>query len=212
MANNDVWHAVCTNILGTVTMDCRSKLVSFFIGTIVLCGAFSCQKSGVQAAGENRQDLSSQKILSMDDQKFLVNAEKTAIRQLTWARAAQQTSKSGDVFEFARQVIQQRNASLVDLSRLMQKKQISQPAALREELQLDAANRLQGLKGADFDDEFISLFNAEQEQVLVNFRSAAETAGDPEVRKYAQANLPSLQAESDQAVAIQKKLSEKNKR
>jgi putative membrane protein len=145
----------------------------------------------------------------MDDRNFLVNAEKNQIRQKTLAQAAIEKSKSGEVVEFARQVVDNRNASLAELSRLMKAKQIAEPPTLAEEVQLDATNRLQGLSGDAFDDEFISLIAAEQQQALGDFNSASETAADPDVRNYASANLPSLRHDVDSAVALEKKLATK---
>jgi putative membrane protein len=143
----------------------------------------------------------------MDDQKFLVSADKTLIRQRNLAQAAVQKSKNGNVFEFARRVVDDCSASLTELSRLMQAKHITEPSSVAEDLQLETSNRLQGLAGIDLDHKIISLMAAEQQQAVDIFSSAAETAGDPDVRKYASATLPALQRDSDRAAALEKMLS-----
>ena len=189
-------------------MSIRVRLITLILAGIALAGVTSCHRSGVEAANENQTtDLSSQKILSMDDQKFLVSADKTLIRQRNLAQAAVQKSKSGNVFEFARRVVADCSASLTELSRLMQAKHITEPSTVAEDLQLETSNRLQGLAGIDLDHKIISLMAAEQQQAVGIFSSAAETAGDPDVRKYASATLPSLQRDSDRAAALEKKLS-----
>ena len=189
-------------------MSIRVRLITLILAGIALAGVTSCHRSGVEAANENQTtDLSSQKVLSMDDQKFLVGAYKTLIRQKTLAQDAVEKSKNADIFEFARRVVDDSSASLTELSRLMQARHITEPPTLAEDLQLETSNRLQGLAGNDLDDKIISLMAAEQQQAVADFSTAAETAGDPDVRKYASATLPSLQRDSDRAAALEKKLS-----
>src|SRR5689334_5342886 len=112
-------------------MSIRLRLITVILAGMALAIATSCHKSGVEAANENQTtDLSSQKILSMDDQKFLVSADKTLIRQRNLAQAAVQKSKNGNVFEFARRVVDDCSASLTELSRLMQAKHITEPSSV----------------------------------------------------------------------------------
>jgi putative membrane protein len=179
----------------------------------MLCGV-SCQKSpsGVQAAGENPAGMTAQKILSMDDQNFLIAADKSQLIQRDLAQAAVDKSKNGDVVEFAHRVIDERKASLAELGQLMKTKQISEPAAIAEDLQLETKNALQSLSDDAFDHEIVSLIAAELGPALTSFNSASQTAADPDVRNYARAILPSIQRDADQAVALEKKLAAKNQK
>jgi hypothetical protein len=62
-------------------MKLRGQLLVLAAAVIGLFLAASCQKSGVQAAREDAGALSSQKVLSMDDKNFLLNALKSELRQ-----------------------------------------------------------------------------------------------------------------------------------
>ena len=83
---------------------------------------------------------------------------------------------------------------------------MAEAPALAEGDKLEAANRLRRLSGSAFDHEFISLMAAEQQQAIADFRSAADTAGDPEIRSYAGAVLALLRKDFDTAVTLEKKL------
>lgn len=193
-------------------MSVRARVISLAISLIAMFAGVSCQRSGVNAAGENSGDLTAQKILSLDDHNFLLTAYKSQTRQKALAQAAIQKSRNADVVELAHQVINDRDTSLENLVRVMKAKQIAEPASVVEDIQLDVQNRLERLSGSEFNDEFISLLAAEQQQCLGNFESASETAADSDVRNYASTTLPPLRQDTDRAAAIEKKLAEKNQR
>src|SRR5262245_14022636 len=180
--------------------------VSIFVITLALSllGSTSCDKSGVQAAREN--PLTAQKILSMDDKEFLINAEKSEIRQKTLAETALAKSTDADIRAFANQVASERSRDLEKLRAVMKIKDFAQPAT-EEELELEAMNRLHRLTGSALDHEFISLITAEQQQSIGAFDRAAETAADPDVREYASQVLPTLRKDYAAALALEAKLS-----
>ena len=121
---------------------------------------------------------------------------------------ALEKSQDSDVREFAGAIVVDRNRDLDVLMRLLKKYKVAEAPALAEEDKLEAANRLRRLSGSAFDHEFISLMAAELQQAVADFRSAAETAGDPEIRSYAGAALALLRKDFDTAVALEKKLAQ----
>ena len=184
----------------------RPLLIAVLVGFVGFI-AVSCNRSHVSAANEDNS-LNNQKILSMDDQAFLVGAEKSMIRQNTLAEKALAKSRDAAVVEFAHAVIHNNTNFLPDVQQLMKEKHIQEPAPFVEDSQMDAANLLGNLSGKDLNDKFISLITAEQQQELRSFDSAAETAGDADVRAFARKLLPTLQQEQDRLVQIQKNLAE----
>jgi putative membrane protein len=174
-------------------------------------GVTSCQKPGAQAARENT-DLTSQKILSIDNEDFLVKAEKAEIRQTTLSQVALDKSNDEDVRQFARRVITNYHRALEELTDLRKAKRLAASSAAIEGLQLDALNRLHSPSGSAFDHQFISLMTAEQQEALAIFNSAAETAADPDIRNYAKAVLPLLREDFDTAAALEKKFAAKDRR
>jgi putative membrane protein len=193
-------------------MNTRARFTVFVIAALAAFGATSCQKPGAQAAREDASDLTSQKIMSIDDQSFLVTAEKAEIRQTTLSQAALDTSTNYDIRQYARQVITNYHHALEELRDLMKAKNIPETSAAIEGIKLDAMNRLHGLSGSAFDHEFVSLMTAEQQAAITTFKSAAETAADPDIRNYASGVLPLLRQDFDTVTALEKKLAAKGLR
>jgi putative membrane protein len=173
---------------------------------VLAFGSAGCGKSGVQAAREC--DLTPQKILSIDDQKFLADAEKAEIRQNTFAQLAQQRSKNADIQAFATKVASDMSVASTELNDLMKAKHMPEPAAFAEATHSDAAVHLQSVSDDAFDREFISMMTVEGQEAVRLFDPAAETAADPDVRNYAKRVLPSLRADYDKASELEQKLAE----
>jgi len=182
----------------------RLKVLIIIVTVQLALLGTSCERSGVEAARET--PLTAQEILSMDDKEFLMNAEKSEIRQRALAETALAKSTNADIREFANQVAGERRRDLEKLKAVMKSKGFAQQPAREEELQLEAINRLHRLTGSALDHEFIGLITAEQQQSVGTFDRAAETAADPDVRTYANEVLPTLQKDFDAAAALETKL------
>jgi putative membrane protein len=172
----------------------------------------SCQKPEVHAQREADPALTSKEILSMDDQNFLINAEKSEIRRSAFAKSALEKSANIDIQKFARRVQEQSERDLQELRTLMTTKKIPSPPGLAEEIELESTSRLHLLSGSAFDDEFLSLMTADQQESISSFDSAANTASDPDIRAYAARVLPSLRKDFDTTDALEKKINSKNAR
>src|SRR5262245_16958090 len=179
-------------------------LITIVTVQLALLGITSCERSGVQAARES--PLTAQKVLSMDDKQFLVNAEKSEIRQKALAETVLEKSTDTDIRAFANQVAGERSRELERLKVVMEGIGFTQPST-EEELQMEAMNRLHRLTGSALDHEFISLITAEQQQSVGTFDRAAATAADPDVREYASQVLPTLRKDYAAALALEAKLS-----
>jgi len=186
-------------------MYLKAQNTGLAVAAVFLCCAVACKPSGVRAASEG-QDLSAQKILSLDDKNFLRNAEWTELRQKSLADAAMRISKNGDVYEFARQALADAHDALTNLAQLMSAKQIPQSAGLATDIQIETADRLSGVSGSAFNDKFLTLMIAEEQQAVKTFDSASETSADPDVRNYAGRFVTLFQRDLDRAAALQKKL------
>ena len=182
----------------------RSYVLFLLLSVFLAVFSTGCGKSGVQAAREN--DLTPQKILSVDDQKFLDSAEKSGIRQNTMAQEAIRRSKNAEVQAFATKVTNDMSVVLTELKDLMKAKHLGEPAAFAEEAHSETVARLKSVSDDAFDREFVSLMTVEAQETARMFDSAAQTAADPDVRKYAMRNLAAVQANYDKATELQTKL------
>src|SRR5262245_48967217 len=158
-------------------MNIRARFILFAIAVLAAFLATSCEKPGAKAAGENT-DLTSQKILWIEDEDILVKPEKAEIRQTTLSQVALDKSNDDVVREFARRGITNYHRASADLTALMQAKNMAESPAAIEGMRLDAMNRLHRLSGRVFDREFISLMTAEEQEAVATFNAAAETAAD----------------------------------
>jgi predicted outer membrane protein len=110
-----------------------------------------------------------------------------------------------DIQRFARQVAGELSEELISLNALAKLKDFSPPPATEGALQVEATHRLHGLTGSALDHEFISLMTAEQEQCIRIFDNA-QTAADPDIRKYATEVLPRLKKDYAKVVELQASL------
>jgi putative membrane protein len=185
----------------------KYSLILVMLVSLVLM-ASSCEKSGVQAAREDSTSVPIQKILSIDEEQFLLNAEKSEVRQQALASVALEKSTNSDIREFARQLKEDQSSALTELRALMTAKKVVQAPGLVDEIQMEATHRLQQQTGRAFDDEFVSLITAEQQDTLRHFNLAAETATDQDVRNYAAHVLPSLRESFQKATGLATRLEE----
>jgi putative membrane protein len=187
-------------------MRFRGQLLVLVTAAIGLLIAAACQRSGVQASREDARTLSSQKVLSMDDKDFLISALKSEIWQKSLAQTAIEKSANPDVHRFAQQLAEDRERALTELRTLMKAKGVSEPPDLSDEMRLEADNRLHHTSGSAFDDEFVSLITADQQETVRLFDSAANTLPDPDIRSYAARVLPSLRKDLDTAIGLERKI------
>jgi putative membrane protein len=170
---------------------------------LALPGITSCEKSGVEAAGES--PLTDAQILSLDAKQFLKEAQRSEILQKAGAEIVMTESTNMDIQQFACQVARERSEDLAKLNALAKLKDFSPPSATEGALQVEAMHRLHGLTGSALDHEFISLMTAEQEQCIRIFDNA-QTAADLDIREYASEVLPRLKKDYAKAVDLQANL------
>jgi putative membrane protein len=169
-----------------------------------------CQKTGVQAGTESTPNPGrGAPALPVWDQDFLVNAQRAETRQGSLSRTALNRAYGPDVQSFARMVVDDHTHTLQQLTRLMNKKGVSQPGTASE-ASAEGKYRLDPLSGTDFDQKYISLMAAETQQNVERFSRAAETADDREVRAYASSVLPLFEKEQQKAADLEKKMSQRN--
>src|SRR5205823_6509536 len=156
-------------VLWGKSMRMRVNLLTQLFAVVSLAVSTGCQKSGVQAAREN--DLTPQKILSIDDQKFLDTAERSEIKQNTLAEVAIKRSRSTDVQAFATKVTNDMSVALTDLKDLMKAKHMTEPPEFAAEVHSESAERLRNASDEAFDREFVSLMTVEQQDAVRIFDS-----------------------------------------
>jgi putative membrane protein len=67
-------------------------------------------------------------------------------------------------------------------------------------------NELAKLKGKEFDDRFMEVMAKDHEQMEGMFKEAADKGQDPDVKAFAEKNLPTIKAHKEHAKQPEKKL------
>jgi len=174
---------------------------------ISLVLATGCEKNGVEAARDSKPALTGRQVLSMDDRTFLINAEQRLVRQRALADTAADESRNRDVRALAKDVIVECDDALTEARAVMKTLGMEPRPTLLEVARLQAKNRLRHATGTALDDKFLSLFTADQQEIIRRFDFASYTAANPDLRAYARQVLPVFRKEFATSVNLQRKVS-----
>ena len=95
--------------------------------------------------------------------------------------------------------------ALEDLTDLMKDKGMSPPSKHTPEAQTDI-EKMTALSGAELDREFVNAMVADHQKLIEMFRDRADIAKSPDVKKYAEDQLPQLEMHLEKAQKLQSKL------
>lgn len=144
--------------------------------------------------------------LSQDDRDFLRNAAGSGLADLQAAQLAMQSATSPEVRRFAQQVTQEQSASGARLAEIAARKGVEMPAepALVEQGRLKL---LQAAEGAEFEQHYVDDLGVRGHQGLVAlFQEQAERGQDPDLRRFAQQQLPQLRRQLQAAQLLQSQI------
>ncbi len=126
-----------------------------------------------------------------------MNATETALADL-----AQRNATDTAVKRYAAELHRDHTAAARELSALAARKQWAYPAAL-DILQAQALQGLQRAEGPAFDRAFVEAMVASHERAIQDFRTAAASASDAELKAFAAKQLPVLEAHLQRARNLQ---------
>ncbi|ANN65104.1 DUF4142 domain-containing protein [Bordetella bronchialis] len=140
----------------------------------------------------SRHDDGSRSMLSSSDQTFLENAAQGNQAEIQGSRMALEKSNSQEVRSFAQAMIKDHTAANEKLSALASRKGYNIPTAPS----MMQATELKGLNlfsGNAFDKAYVDRIGvAAHEATIKQYETAAQSADDADIRRFAQGMLPSL--------------------
>ena len=157
------------------------------------------------APGEAASAASSS--LSREDREFLRNAAESGLAELQAAQLALQAATSPEVRQFAQQLVDEHTASNARLAAIAAGKGGELPAApgLVEQGRI---RLLQMSTGPEFELQYIDGLGVRAHQGTVAlFQQHVERGQDPELRRFAQEQLPKLRQDLQLAQQLQARLS-----
>jgi len=114
---------------------------------------------------------------------------------------AQQNGGSADVKAFGQRLVSDHSKAMDQAAALAKTMSVQVPTEPKPEAQ-DEYQKLQGLKGTEFDKEFAQHMVTDHEQTIQKFEQQAK-GGNDQVAQYAQQTLPVLQTHLDMAQKIE---------
>jgi putative membrane protein len=175
---------------------------SFILLAAILTLAACNRPPAVQAAREDQRATPS---ATPAEQDFMIKAAHANLAEIGMARIAMQKSQNSDVMDFANMIQKDHMDALEGLTDLMKDTGVPQPNGLNPEAKADM-EKMAALSGAELDREFVNAMVADHQKAIEMFRDRANIVKNPDVKKYAEDQLPKLEMHLEKAQRLQSKL------
>jgi putative membrane protein len=184
------------------------KIVLNSFLALAMCFAMASCDSGQTStdAVETADDVNEEKMESAgmsddmeDGAEFAVEAASGGMFEVEAGKLAQQKASSSAVKDFANKMVEDHGKANEELKALAAKKNITLPTAMSEEHQ-KKIDKLSGLSGTEFDEEYMSIMDAAHAKDVKLFEEMAnENNADPEIKAFASKTLPVLHMHAEMA-------------
>jgi putative membrane protein len=139
--------------------------------------------------------------LSSQDQKFLMDAAISGMKEVQAGRMAAQLGSSDAVKQFGRTMVEHHTKANTELMSLAQSKGVTLPTAMEDKHRSDMS-KLQAQRGADFDRAFAKMMLKDHEKAVDLFEKESTKGGDADLKAFASSTLPTLQEHLSMARAL----------
>lgn len=150
---------------------------------------------------DNSADRATGGNLSSSDRDFVTKAARGGMAEVEIARLAETKASSPRVKEYARQLVEDHTMANEELKRIAANDNVALPANLdssdRSELE-----KLNGLSGARFDQEFMKHTVDDHKDDIKDFEKQADKGTDPALKSFASNTLPKLRHHLEMAQNI----------
>ncbi|MDQ3069742.1 MAG: DUF4142 domain-containing protein [Acidobacteriota bacterium] len=141
------------------------------------------------------------------DAAWLQDAAGMGASEEALAELAQRRSTSYDIKKFASEVRYDLQTASQQLEQLAARRQWTLRASL-DAAQTQALESLDRAQGLEFDQAYAGAMIASHQKALASFRTASASASDPDMRAWAEAQIPELQKHLDHARSLQQQSQE----
>ncbi len=138
---------------------------------------------------------------SGSDAVFVKQAAEGGLAEVELGKVAAQKGSSDDVKKFGQRMVDDHSKANEQLQQVASSKKISLPTGLSAK---DKAtlSRLDKLSGAAFDRAYMNTMVRDHTKDVSEFRKEASRGSDPEVKKFAQDTLPTLESHLSEAKKV----------
>jgi putative membrane protein len=130
--------------------------------------------------------------LARADRKFIENAAMSGMAEVEMGKLAQQKASDAQVKDFAQRMVTDHTKANQELMSLASSKGAQPPAALDRSHRKDA-EKMGKKSGADFDRDYMASQVTDHRKAVSDFKKAADSAKDPELKAWAAKTLPTLE-------------------
>jgi putative membrane protein len=168
---------------------------------VASCGLAACNRGRtVEAARENIPPS-----VSPEEQHFMTQAAQANLSEIDMARIVMQKSDNTEVRDYAHMMRSDHTSALQDLTDLMIDKNVPAPKTIAADTQRDIS-RMNNLTGPEFDREYVNMMVSDHQKTVELFRDMQANAQNPDVKKYVEKALPTIEMHLDKAQQLQSKL------
>lgn len=132
---------------------------------------------------------------------FYTRAAQGGLAEVELSRLAQTNAQSPEVKQFAQMMLTDHSKANDELRSIASQKGVTLPAALDPKHQA-IMQRLQGLKGAEFDAAYVEAMIQDHEETTALFRTQSQNAADPQAQAFAAKHLPAIEGHLKMARSI----------
>lgn len=129
---------------------------------------------------------------AMSAKDFVRQAQEGNMAEVELGRIAQNMAQSQDVKGFAEGMVNDHGKAMDQLTELAKDKNIDLPGKLDDAHQ-KKAEKLQGMKGAEFDQAYLSDMVKDHQREVQRYQQAQKSVDDSDIKAYIQQTLPILQ-------------------
>lgn len=187
--------------------------------TVLLAPAYGHARSDQQQVDDDRpsvdhgvqgaHDAGMGKLPTMAPE-FVAHAARDGMAEVELGKLATARGESSAVKEFAQRMIDDHGKANGELKSLASAKNIPVPADADSEHKM-LMDRLSKLSGAEFDRAYMQAMVRDHDHAVAKFKAFSERGDDPELKKWAEKTLPTLQAHERMAKDAAAKVSASGK-
>jgi putative membrane protein len=143
--------------------------------------------------------------VSEADRQFMMNAATADMMEIQAANMAQQNAQHQAVKDYAAMMLRDHTASSSELKPMASANNVM----LSDSLPADAKQHMDAMakmKGKAFDTHYMQMMTTDHSKVISLFESTSQSASNPQVKAFAEKQLPILRMHLDSAKAISQRL------
>jgi putative membrane protein len=178
-------------------------LRSLFMIAVLIVGSSCMVNMSVAKTGTPVIELAGMKVTISDaDINFMGEATEINLEEIRLSEVVKERSKNIEIRELGKKLTNQHYQSLLDLTALAARKNITIPTKLGDKENVDY-EKLNHMSGVALDKEYIIMMVNEHKEAIALFEKVSKTGIDPDIKQWALATLPEMHTHLNYAVACQ---------